>query len=85
VVNFQLDKHAFWQSHCVGPLTYQALFLFISGSYEPGEAECEWPSDSEDEETELSDEVKEKVLHITVKATIVLFYFTIHPLKSILI
>jgi hypothetical protein len=37
------------------------------GTYEPNEEECEWPSDSEDEETELSDGVKEKVL---VKETV---------------
>ena len=34
---------------------------YCVGAYEPKEDECEWPSDSEDEETELSDGVKEKV------------------------
>jgi hypothetical protein len=40
----------------------------MQGTYEPNEEECEWPSDSEDEETELSDGVKEKVL---VKETVI--------------
>lgn len=43
---------------------YEPLYTkraqITTGSYEPKEAECEWPSDSEDEETELSDGVKEK-------------------------
>jgi len=43
---------------------YEPLYTkrtqITSGAYEPNEAECEWPSDSEDEETELSDGVKEK-------------------------
>jgi hypothetical protein len=33
---------------------------FVSGEYEPTDAECEWPSDDEDDE--LAEEVKDKVL-----------------------
>ena len=38
------------------------LCLFFSpGTYEPTEEECDFPSDSEDEEDELSADVKDKV------------------------
>ena len=33
----------------------------LLGEYEPTEPECEWPSDNEDEDDELADEVKDKV------------------------
>lgn len=39
---------------------YSKRNQITTGSLEPNEEECEWPSDSEDEETELSDGVKEK-------------------------
>jgi len=39
---------------------YKKRAQITAGTYEPTEDECEWPSDSEDEETELSDGVKEK-------------------------
>ena len=34
--------------------------FFFPGKHEPTDPECEWPSDSEDEEEELSEEVKDK-------------------------
>jgi nucleosome assembly protein 1-like 1 len=43
---------------------YQPLYskrtAITTGKYEPTEDECEWPSDSEDEEEELSEDVKDK-------------------------
>ena len=37
------------------------MFFFSPGTYEPTEEECDFPSDSEDEEDELSADVKDKV------------------------
>jgi len=39
---------------------YSKRSTITKGVYEPNDEECEWPSDSEDEEEELSAEVKEK-------------------------
>merc|ERR1711872_220306 len=38
----------------------QKRTLITKGGYEPTEEECDFPSDSEDEEAELSEEVKDK-------------------------
>jgi len=39
---------------------YQKRTQITKGDYEPTEEECDFPSDSEDEEAELSEEVKDK-------------------------
>jgi len=39
---------------------YQKRTQIIKGDYEPTEEECDFPSDSEDEEAELSEDVKDK-------------------------
>jgi hypothetical protein len=52
----------------------------MQGTYEPNEEECEWPSDSEDEETELSDGVKEKVL---VKQTVARDFIAVLRIRDV--
>jgi len=43
---------------------FQRFLCFIlSGEYEPTDPECEWPSDEEDEDEELAEEVKDKVIY----------------------
>lgn len=45
---------------CVDSLiNYRVSVIKIAGDYEPKDEECEWPSD--DEESELADDVKDKV------------------------
>jgi len=39
---------------------YAKRTAITAGNYEPTEDECDWPSDSEDEEEELSEDVKDK-------------------------
>jgi len=39
---------------------YAKRTAITAGAYEPTEDECDWPSDSEDEEEELSEDVKDK-------------------------
>jgi len=39
---------------------YSKRTNITKGAYEPNEDECEWPSDSEDEEEELAEDVKDK-------------------------
>jgi hypothetical protein len=42
---------------------FQRFQCFIlPGEYEPTDPECEWPSDEEDEDEELAEEVKDKVI-----------------------
>lgn len=40
---------------------YEKRAEIISGRYEPTEEECDWNSDKEDEEEELSNELEKKV------------------------
>ena len=45
---------------------FMKLFCPINlGEHEPTDAECEWPSDEEDEDEELAEEVKDKVIYLT--------------------
>ena len=47
-------------------LTIEKTKLF-AGDHEPTDVECEFPSDSEDDEAELSQDVKDKVSITTHK------------------
>lgn len=46
---------------CFTPLFHLQRKEIVTGNYEPNDEECDWPSDSEDEDEEDGEEKKAKI------------------------